>query len=139
MLISYHLPTLFILGSSPVENAQVLEKMVELLIDIDLIHLKHHPQTPLLASADFGVVYGRTVEWMSIPSMYLAGYADCKSLASMRIAEIRNKGRVARPVFRFRQNDRGGTDYHILVQTAVNSFQDPSKELGMGQDEWAHM
>lgn len=138
MLISYHLPTLFIPGSSPVENAEVLQALEEALIAIDMIHMRHHPQTPELIDPRFGVRYGRTEEWQTIPALYLAGYGDCKSLTAMRCAQLRVKGKVAKPVFRFRANNRGGTDYHILVQTGVNTFQDPSKECGMTDNEWAH-
>lgn len=140
MLISYHLPTVFVPGSSPVENAEVLKQLVENLINIDMIHMRHHPKTPELRSKDFGVVYGRSDEWMSIPSLWINGFGDCKSLTAMRVAQLRCKGRVAKPVFRFRANARGGTDYHILVQTAINTFEDPSKECGMrDEDPWAHV
>jgi hypothetical protein len=138
VLISYHLPTLFVHGSSPVENAEALQVLLEALIAIDMIHLIHHPQTPKLADPAFGVVYGRTEEWMSIPSLWLNTFGDCKSLTAMRIAELRRAGKVAKPVFRFRKNKRGGTDYHILVQVGVNAFQDPSKECGMKDSEWAY-
>jgi len=138
VLISYHLPNLFIPGSSPEENARVLKVLLECLVAIDRIHLQEHPETPLLMDPRFGVHYGRTDEWMTIPSLYLAGYGDCKSLAAMRIAELRHQGKVAKPEFRFRQNTRGGTDYHILVRVGLNHVQDPSKECGMESDEWAH-
>lgn len=138
MLISFHLPTLFVPGSSPVENAKALQALLECLIAIDAAHLVEHPKTPKLYDPKYGVRYGRTDEWMTIPSMYLAGKADCKSLTAMRIAELRREGKIAKPVFRFRKNQSGGTDYHILVQDGAGSFEDPSKILGMGQSEWAH-
>jgi hypothetical protein len=138
VLISYHLPTLFIPGSSPVENAEVLKVLEEMLISIDLIHMQHYPKTPDLIDPRLGIVYGRTEEWQSIPSLILQGYGDCKSLTAMRVAQHRFKGRVAKPNFRFRANNRGGTDYHILVQIGVNKFEDPSKECGMTDNEWAH-
>jgi hypothetical protein len=139
VLISYHLPTLFRPGSSPVENAEVLQVLEEALIAIDIIHMRHHPETPELIDPRFGVRYGRTDEWQTIPALFLAGYGDCKSLTAMRVAQHRVKGnKWARPVFRFRRNSSGGTDYHILVQIGVNKFEDPSKECGMTDNEWAH-
>jgi hypothetical protein len=120
-----------------VENAECLEALLEALIAIDFSYLTHHPKTPLLVSPAFGVQYGRTDDWLTIPAMKLRGFADCKSLSAMRIAEKRIRGLPAKPVFRFRDNNRGGTDYHILVQTS-KGFEDPSKECGMLANEWSY-
>lgn len=138
MIIPFDLGGLFGPGSSEVENAQVLKTLMECLIGIDIAHLRFHPQTPLLTDPRFGVRYARTKEWLTIPQLAVYGIGDCKSLAAMRCAERRVRKQVAQPVFRFRKNASGGTDYHILVQTGANEFQDPSKECGMGGSEWAH-
>lgn len=137
-ILPFNMTGLFSAGSSPDQNADALRVMLEALVAIDSIYLRYHPNTPLLASPEFGVVYGRTNDWLNIPAMKERGHADCKSLTAMRVAQHRRAGRVAMPVFRFRQNRFGGTDYHILVQTGVNRFEDPSKELGMCDNEWSY-
>lgn len=111
---------------------------MEALISINLVYLELHPETPKLTSSAFGVVYGRTNDWLSIPALYARRFGDCKSLTAMRVAEHRIRGKNANPVFRSRKNETGGTDFHILVQIGVDSFEDPSKECGMGANEWAY-
>ncbi len=138
MIIPFDMGRLFTGNSNPVENARVLKALMECLIAIDAAHLEFHPKTPRLTDPAFGVRYARTNEWLTIPQLAVYGIGDCKSLAAMRVAELRARGKAAQPVFRFRKNRTGGTDYHILVQTGVNAFQDPSKECGMGANEWAH-
>ena len=141
MIIPFSFPTHFGPDSDPAENAEILRALVESLITYDLIYLKYHPNTPLLTSPEFGVRYARTKDWLDIPGLFVRHYGDCKSLAAMRVAEIRfrsNGTRVAKPVFRFQYNRTGGIDYHILVQVGINEFQDPSKECGMGANEWSY-
>jgi len=88
---------------------------------------------PLYSS---GVVYDRTVYWEPIPALYARGHGDCKSLSAAWIAQAAfYKGIKSRPVFRFVDNDDGSIDYHILVELANGNFEDPSKVLGMGDDE----
>lgn len=69
--------------------------------------------------------------------VYLPEYdttvSNCKSLTAMRVAELREAGENARPVFRFAMNPQTGRkDFHILVQVG-NSYEDPSRKLGMEQ------
>lgn len=130
-LFVYDLPKAFIVGSDPTVNALTLRALLECLIAIDLAFIRNHAASPLY---DAGVVYGRTTEWDAIPMLYHRRYGDCKSLTAALVAQYRASGIDAEPVFRFRTHSTGRTDYHILVQTA-NGFEDPSKVLGMGQDE----
>ena len=144
------------------ENAETLNVWLEALVDTNLIYLRHHRDTPALYKA--GVHYARTDDWDPIPRLYEVGYhgtdspdsrvprhfgifGDCKSLSCARVAELRMKGKVAKPVFRFAEkpftaaNGQQGTRmlYHILVQTGIQSYEDPSKECGMTDNEWSYM
>jgi len=135
--VAYQLPHVFLPGSSPGENAAVLEAMVELLVTVDRVYLRRRPnlRLPPLPEA---VRYQRTDDWLPTPVLYFQGYGDCKSLAAHRIATLREKGKVAKPVFRFDERPTGFM-YHILVQVSAGGFEDPSKECGMtGASEWAH-
>jgi hypothetical protein len=129
MIIPIGLPQVFSLDSSWDENAEVLEATLEYLIFVNRIFLRRQPFTPRLYES--GVVYGRTVVWDSIPAVMERRFGDCKSLTAWQIAERREQGLSARPVFRWIPET---LQYHILVLTP-NGFEDPSKYLGMGQAE----
>ncbi len=134
--VCFHLPFAFNPQSTQVEDSRVLRILLETLIDIDRIYLRNRPTTPHLY--DGRVIYGRTRVWDPISALYRRGYGDCKSLSAAMIAQYRNAGVEAEPVFRWvdaqRANlSKGNTNYHILVQTS-KGFEDPSKVLGMGRD-----
>jgi hypothetical protein len=132
MQLTLDVPHVFNPDSSEDENAYVLRGLLECLIYINRGFLRSHPNVPSLYNS--GVRYRRTMVWDSIPALYGRRYGDCKSLTAARIAELREKGITANPVFRFKRNDRGELLYHILVQTG-SGFEDPSKKLGMGANE----
>lgn len=132
MQLAIDVPHVFNPESSEDENAYVLRGFLELLVYINRGFLRSHPGTPSLYRS--GVRYRRTTVWDSIPALYGRRYGDCKSLSAALIAEYREKGIQAKPVFRFRRNRNGELLFHILVQTK-NGFEDPSKVLGMGADE----
>lgn len=131
MVIRFDLPHVFRPGANPKENAYALRALMQHLIEQNKVFLQFHPKTPRLYQS--GVVYGRTVNWDTIPALYAKGYGDCKSLTAALVAERLMRGIAAKPVFRFAQNETGGEDYHILVQTGTG-FEDPSKKLGMGNE-----
>jgi hypothetical protein len=141
--ILYNLPHVFHPNSNREENAYVLRLSLDYLISIDECFLFYRPRTPPLYQA--GVVYRRDDTWLPISMLYLQKYGDCKSLAAARIAELHKAGIEARPVFRFVPRPDGWTDYHILVQVVPGStpyaskdgFEDPSRILGMGDNEVA--
>lgn len=135
MQIVFNLPHVFTLEASRVENAEILRSLLELLIQINISYIRNHAPRRLYRS---GVVYGRTSIWEPIPALYERGYGDCKSLASALIAERVCQGKQAAPVFRFSPKSYKGAKsllFHILVQTP-QGFEDPSRRLGMGTDEW---
>jgi hypothetical protein len=117
-----------------VDNAYALRSLLECMVELNIGYMKFHNCPPLYQS---GVRYGRTIWWEPIPALYQRRRGDCKSLATALIAQYRMQGIGADPVFRFVMNGEGGidgTDFHILVQNE-DGFEDPSKVLGMGQDE----
>lgn len=133
MLIPFNLQHVFGPGSSSRDNAYALRALLDCLITINQAFLEYHPKTKKLYQS--GVVYGRTQEWENIPALYDRGFGDCKSLTAVLVAEYRQQGIAAEPVFRWITREDGtGTDYHILVKVG-NRFEDPSRELGMGQNE----
>ena len=121
--------------SDPTVDALVLNRLLETMVQLNRIFLDANPKTPSLYAA--GVKYGKTTEWLTIPALYSAGRGDCKSLATARIAELRNAGRTASAVFRFVRRPDGGKDFHILVAIGSGgsvTWEDPSRKLGMGQE-----
>jgi hypothetical protein len=147
--IVFPIPHLFGSGTSPRENAEGLRALLDLTINLNTWFLRHHSCPPLYGA---GVVYGRTDDWECIPALYANGYhgtnkpgsnfpahygrfGDCKSLTAALVAEYRFQGRAAEPVFRFADLPGNSRLFHILVLTD-NGFEDPSKVLGMGKDEF---
>ncbi len=130
MQICFHLGGVFYQGADDEDNALALQAMLEALIAIDRVYLRRFGrQTPGLYAS--GVRYGRTQVWDSIPDLLARKYGDCKSLTAMRIAELREAGESAIPVFRFANNPQTGQkDFHILVQRG-RTPEDPSRKLGM--------
>lgn len=124
----------FFPGANPVENAQALRILLDCLINLNRAFLRKHAAPALYRS---GVRYGRTRLWEPIPALYSRQYGDCKSLTAALIAERREQGEEADPVFRFNPKPNGTNDFHILVHTP-KGFEDPSKVLGMGSNENAH-
>lgn len=131
MIISFDMPFVFHPGTNQVENARALKVSLEYLIALNRIFLAGHAVPDLYRS---GVVYGRTQVWDTIPALYAKRYGDCKSLSAALIAQMRQAGLVADPVFRWVREPDGTVNYHILVQTP-HGFEDPSKRLGMTQNE----
>lgn len=147
MIFEISLPHVFAPGASEEENAQALHLLLEHLISQNQVFLMRHPGVwPGLYRSP--VVYGRTRVWDSIPALMQRGYGDCKTLSAALIAEYRNAGVPAKPVFRFVDNGKTGVlydlgvqagrnDFHILVETPKGR-EDPSKVKGMGKDENEH-
>lgn len=136
MNVHFNLTHAFVPGSSALENAKVLKHLMACLVTIDEIYLEHHQAPKLYASH---VVYGRTNEWEPIGAVLERRSGDCKSLAAWRVAELRKEGKRADIVFRWKERPNSMVrDYHLLVVTP-EGYEDPSKKLGMGQNEVAPM
>jgi hypothetical protein len=135
MQITIDLPHVFNPFSTEEENAYALRILLESLVALNRAFLRKHAVPTLYAS---GVLYGRTTIWDTIPALYARRYGDCKSLSAALIAQYRERGIPAHPVFRFYKEASGKTHYHILVMRTlrgVTAWEDPSKRLGMGKDE----
>jgi hypothetical protein len=142
MRVCFNLMHVFNGRPSDIDNSFVLRSLLDCLTQINQAFLERH-RVPLLYQS--GVFYKRTKVWEAIPALYRRGYGDCKSLACALAAEYLSKGIEAQAVFRWIKNGRGpeggGRDYHILVYVPKKNgyenklFEDPSKKLGMGQDE----
>lgn len=131
MQIIFNLRNLFQPDSPSVENAAALKSALECLVAFDIDFLRTHSCPGLYRS---GVKYGRTLWWEDIPQVYARTFGDCKSLSAWLIAEYRISGMTANPIFRWRRNRDGSTDYHILVESMFG-VEDPSLILGMGKIE----
>ena len=113
---------------------EALEVMLRNLVEIDMIHLRHHPQTPWLYQS--GVRYMEEPpgqeDWNDIPTILKLGISDCEDIAAWRVAELRvRQGIDAKPIFRTFPRPDGGVLYHIQVQYPDGTIEDPSKLLGM--------
>ncbi len=114
----------------PVKNAAgVITHLVLAMVDNNVGYLARH-QAPLLYQS--GVRYrpdnrGSTeMQWWDIPAILSHGFADCKGLASWRVAELRNAGYSASP----QVITDNGLMFHVRV-LGPNGIEDPSKILGM--------
>jgi hypothetical protein len=130
--ITFNIPWAFEGDTSRLVNARALKALLDCQVALNLAYLADHAAPPLYKA---GVVYGRTQLWEPIPAVLARGFGDCKSLAPWLVAEYRKKGINADTVFRWIKNNRGGTDFHILVVLPDGTNEDPSKVLGMGKDE----
>ncbi len=145
--VVFTLPHAFVPDASIEENSHALKCLLECLVDFNRLFLAYnHPTNYVPPLYESGVFYKRTEVWDSIPALYQRGYGDCKSLSAAYVAQAIRGGRDCAPVYRWiprpekngripRLEEGGPVDYHILVQEADGSFEDPSKRLGMGRDE----
>lgn len=156
MEITFNLPHVFSPVSPQVDNACALRALLDCMVALNLAYLRFHTVPSLYAS---GVKYGRTTIWEPTPALYLPNKhrsgssiywqpfgtdggkqrGDCKSLSAARIAELIHSGKKAEPVFRWanRADGSGALDFHILVMLEGGRWEDPSRKLGMGQNEVA--
>lgn len=135
-MVIFDIPFAFYPNASDENNANALSELLTCLTASDRVFREFHPNYPPLYSS--GVYYNRTTVWDSLPALYERGFGDCKSLTAARVAELDPS--IARPVFRFspRTDGSGEKDFHILVQRSDIGdppFEDPSKALGMTDDE----
>jgi len=143
MLIPFNLSTTFDRSSDETENACVLRALLDCLIRCNVARIRYASR-PLPRLYESGVKYGRTIDWDNVTTLYKRGYGDCKSLTAALIAEYYLRGIDARPVFRHAKTLIGARNYHILVLVPKRNgldkteFEDPSRKLGMGQDELKH-
>ena len=122
----------------PVGGALGLQASLAVLVALDRLYLRAHPQCPGIYAS--GVRYLRDAEqrnqetpraelWLTIPDAVRAGGADCKVLAAWRTAELLEGGESAAcDVAEVRPGK-----WHIRVRRGDGSIEDPSRILGMGE------
>lgn len=70
-------------------------------------------------------------DWLDALEVLKRGGGDCEDLAAWRVAELRRAGELgARTVF-VEFPDARGRLFHVLVERAGGSLEDPSRILGM--------
>lgn len=108
-----------------------LRPLLTCLVQFNLIWLRDHNAPPLYSA---GVVYVAEApgneHWRSIPHVLRLGYADCKSLAAWRVAELQTRGEDAKCRFTSKATPTGRL-WHIFVVRENGREEDPSRLLGM--------
>jgi hypothetical protein len=134
-----------VFGRSPALNEQILYILLDALVAVDELVLRHVPGIPPLYKS--GVFYkseplgvdacGHGFEdWCDIIDVMKQGHADCEDLAAWRVAELRAHGVAARPYVRKPRllKHKRVLMYHIQVLLPDGRIEDPSRRLGMGQE-----
>lgn len=120
---------------NPEQSKRYLECLCRCLVDLNLLYIAQNPNTPTLYAS--GVRYRRdppgVEDWQTIPEILDRRFADCKSLAAMRVAEILARGGKAFVQFHWRDQNDGAT-WHIYVQYLDGRQEDPSALLGMTKE-----
>jgi hypothetical protein len=120
----------------PQLSGRVLDRMLPMLVGLNLDYLQEHPRVPMMYES--GVRYrpedaGEEV-WLTIPWILLCLAADCEDLACWRVAELQLRGVEARAVWSSRMTPQGEL-YHIRVMHPDGRIEDPSALLGMGWEQ----
>jgi len=111
----------------------LLKKLLEALAAVNETWLGEHPEAPWLYQS--GVRYeeeppGRD-DWQDIPETIALRVGDCEDLGCWRLAELRVRAGERAQAF-VKQSVLGSrTVYHVAVQRADGSLEDPSRILGM--------
>ena len=110
-------------------NPEILEALLEGLVRVNEVLLDRSALPPLYHS---GARYAReragSEDWKTCERIYASGSGDCEDLAGWRVAELRRAGEpdaVAVVV------PGGPRIWHVQVQRADGSIEDPSRILGM--------
>jgi hypothetical protein len=117
--------------SSKSQNAAALRALLDCLVELNVIYRLAFPNTPgLYQSGVFYHLMPSKAPWDTIPTLYARRFGDCKSLVAARIAELRQQGCIAKPVFRHIKAG-WGTMFHILILYPNGQWECPSRILGM--------
>jgi hypothetical protein len=125
----------------PFEGERELDLALSLLTVIDVKQIRWHKLKPLFQS---GVRYkresaktcwlpvnGGCEDWLSILQLYRQGEGDCEDIACARAAELIVRGERARAI----AQRSAGVGWHIVVRRADGRIEDPSRILGMGDEQ----
>lgn len=118
------------------------EALLACLFSLDRLYLASHPHTPRLYESGVRYcrerdvedeIYHREERWRTVPAVLQGKHGDCEDLASFRAAELVVTGEdtAARP--HIREVIPGC--WHVVVLRGDDTFEDPSRVLGMGSHE----
>lgn len=121
-------------GSSLDQNLAILHVLLGSLVAVNRLLLRTRPGIPSIYRS--GVRYVRDQpgmeDWCDVLEVLRQGFADCKSFAAWRVAELRENGIMARCEIRHpRLLPNGMLLYHIRVRLPDGTIEDPSVALGM--------
>lgn len=123
---------------NPDQKVAILYAMLDALVLADVLFFQSNPQTPGVYEA--GLQYQAEEighdDWRDVPSVLDHKGGDCEDLACYRVAELRVRtGENCKPYISWQMVNSAKygtfTLYHIRVQRADGSIEDPSKILGM--------
>jgi hypothetical protein len=121
----------------PTLTDEYLVPLLNCLIEINLLWFEQGGTCPALyrAGAEGRVRYKSEVpgdeHWRAIPHVLRLGFADCKSLAAWRVAELRASIREDAKAWYTSRETPTGKLWHIIVHREDGSYEDPSRILGM--------
>lgn len=121
-------------GFSRALNLAILHELLATLVKVNRLLLRAVPGIPPIYDSGVGYVRDRPgmEDWCDILEILRNGYADCKSFAAWRVAELRESGIGARcEVAHPRVRPDGSLLYHIRVVYPNGAIEDPSILLGM--------
>ena len=119
----------------PFATREDIQKGLDCMTAWNIARMRKDPLPPLYAQ---GVVYRREPmcridgrnhfceEFLSAHEIYRRGFADCEDLSCALSAQYRLRGEPARAVAK-----PSAVGWHIVVQRADGTFEDPSAKLGM--------
>jgi hypothetical protein len=115
-------------------SARLMTLALDFWTEVDVEWLRAVPSLPPLYQSGVRYYADRYWEgpWLDAMTVALTRFADCKSLATYRCAELRVRhGIMARPEFD-RQLLADGTQwFHVYVRLPDGRFEYPSRILGM--------
>lgn len=121
-------------GRSLELNLAVLHVLLAALVAVNRIWLRTVPGIPSIYRSGIRYVRDRPghEDWCDCLQVLEQGFADCKSFAAWRVAELRENGIPARcEVKEPRLLPNGMLLYHIRVRWPNGHIEDPSIALGM--------
>ena len=126
----------------PLLDGRTLDAFCDLLTQLNVWYLEDTPGVPdLYASgvryaSDYEAIGGQPERWDSIPWLIARWRkhgigADCKRLCAWRAAELRVRDRERARCTHTSRWEGGRVLFHVLVERADGSLEDPSAILGM--------
>jgi hypothetical protein len=123
-----HFLAIIVPWAGPLDLAPALAALTALNREI----LRRHPLPPLYET---GIRYHREArlpdgssreQWLTAPVIYMRKAGDCEDLGCFRAAELQLQGIDAHAICK-----RSSVGFHIVVQYADGTIEDPSRKLGM--------